>query len=123
MILMKETKYNNMPLTDETIMNFFIANSKYTKWFKNDYNVFYSTSIVDIPKPSTKCQELLDKNVLTTEKLVIDIGDLNNLTIKETKNFFLYGDSNLISNTFFTDLNKKIQAYGYISLLYNNSNE
>ena len=123
MILMKETKYNNMPLTDETKMNFFIANSKYTKWFKNDYNVFYSTSIVDIPKPSTKCQELLDKNVLTTEKLVIDIGDLNNLTIKETKNFFLYDDSNLISNTFFTDLNKKIQAYGYISLLYNNSNE
>ena len=57
------------------------------------------------------------------KKLVKDIGDLNNLTIKETKNFFLYDDSNLISNTFFTELNKKIQAYGYISLLYNNSDE
>ena len=46
-----------------------------------------------------------------------------NLTIKETKNFFLYDDSNLISNTFFTELNKKLRGYGYISLLYNNSDE
>ena len=61
--------------------------------------------------------------MLPIKKLVKDIGDLNNLTIKETKNFFLYDDSNLISNTFFTELNKKIQAYGFISLLYNNSDE
>ena len=27
----------------------------------------------------------------------------------------------MISNTFSTELNKKIQCYGYISLLYNNS--
>ena len=104
-------------------MNFFIQNNEYSKWFKNDYNVFYSTSLVDIPEPLTKCEELFDKNVLPIKKLVKDIGDLNNLTIKETKNFFLYDDGNLISNTFFTELNKKIQAYGYISLLYNNSNE
>ena len=56
----------------------------------------------------------------TDKKLVKDIGDLNNITIKETKNFFLYCDSNLITNTFFTELSKKIQCYGYISLLYNN---
>ena len=59
----------------------------------------------------------------TNKKLVKDIRDLNNLTIKETKDFFLYEGSNLISNTFFTELNKRIQAYGYISLLYNNSDE
>ena len=29
----------------------------------------------------------------------------------------------MITNTFFTELNKKIQCYGYISLLYNNSDE
>ena len=29
----------------------------------------------------------------------------------------------MISNTFFTELNKKIQCYGYISLLYNNSDK
>ena len=60
---------------------------------------------------------MFDKNVLPIKKLVKDIGELNNLTIKETKNFFLYDDSNLISNTFFTELNKKIQCYGFMSLL------
>ena len=119
----QNTKYNKMPLTEEPFKNFFIQNNEYSKWFKKDYNVFYSTSLVDIPEPLTKCEELFDKNVLPIKKLVKDISDLNNLTIKETKNFFLYDDGNLISNTFFTELNKKIQAYGYISLLYNNSNE
>ena len=57
------------------------------------------------------------------KKLVKDIGDLNNLTIKETKTFFIYDNSNLITNTFFTELNKKVQCYGFISLLHNNSNE
>ena len=45
--------------------------------------------------------------ILPIKKLVKDIGDLNNLTIKETRNFFLYDDSNLITNTFFTEINKK----------------
>ena len=66
---------------------------------------------------------MFDKNVLSIKKLVKGIGDLNNLTIKETKNYFLYDDSNFISNTFFTELNKKIQCYGFISLLYNNSDK
>ena len=123
MILFKNTKYSKMPLTDEPIMNFFISNKSYSKWFKKDYNLLFSTSIVDIPESLTKCEKLFDKNVLPIKKLVKDIGDLNNLTIKETKNFFLYDDSNLISNTFFTELNKKIQAYGFISLLSNNSDE
>ena len=79
--------------------------------------------MVDIPESLTKCEELFDYNVFPIKKLVKDIGDLNNLTIKETKNFFLYDDSNLISNTFFTELNKKLRGYGYISLLYNNSDE
>ena len=48
---------------------------------------------------------------------------MNNLTIKETKSFFLYDNSNLISNTFFTELNKKTQACGYILLLYNDRDE
>ena len=66
---------------------------------------------------------MFDKNVLPTEKLVKDIGDLNNLTIKETENLFLYDDSNLISNTFFIEFNKKIQCHGFISSLYNNSDK
>ena len=120
---MQKTEYNKMPLTDEPMMNFFTSNNSYSKWFKNDYNVLYSTSLIDIPEPLTQCEKLFDKNVLPIKKLVKDIGELDNLTIKETKNFFLYDDSNLISNTFFTELNKKIQGYGFISLLYNNSNK
>ena len=45
------------------------------------------------------------------------------MVIKETKIFYLYDDCNLISNTFFTELNKQIQCYGFISLLYNNSDK
>ena len=54
----------------------------------------------------TECEKLFDKNVLPIKKLVKDIGDLDSLVIKETKNFFLYDDSNLITNTFFTEVNK-----------------
>ena len=60
MVFMQKTEYDKMPLTDEPIMIFFISNNSYSKWF--------------------------DKNVLPIKKLVKDIGDLNNLTIKETKN-------------------------------------
>ena len=102
-------------------MNFFISNNSYSKWFKSNYYVLYSISLIDIPEPLTQCEKLFDKNVLPIKKLVKGIGDLNNLTIKETKNYFLYDDSNFISNTFFTELNKKIERYGFISLLYNNS--
>ena len=97
MHLIPHTEYNKIPLTEYPLMNFFIQNNRYSKWFKNDHNVLCSPSVVDIPEPITK-----------------DIGDLNNLTSKETTNFFLYDDSNLISNRFFTELNKKIQAYDYI---------
>ena len=123
MVFMPKTEHNKMPLTDEPIMNFFISNNSYSKWFKNDYNVLYSTSLINVPESLTQCEKLLHKNILPVKKLVKDIGDLNNLTIKEAKNFFLYDDSNLISNAIFTELNKKIQCYGYISLLYNNSDE
>ena len=102
---------------------FLISNNSYSKWFKNDYNVLYSISLINIPETLTQCKKLFDKNVLPIEKLVKDIGDLNNLTIKETENLLLYDDSNLISNTFFIEFNKKIQCHGFISSLYNNSDK
>ena len=121
MVFMQKTEYNKMALTDEPMTNFFISNNSYTKWFKNDYNVFYSTSLIYVPETLTHCEKLFDKNVLLIKKLVKDISDLNNLTIKEIKNIFLSDDNNLISSIFFTELNKKIQYYGFISSLYNNS--
>ena len=123
MVFMQKTEYNKMPLTDEPMMNFFTSNNSYSKWFKNDYNVLYSISLINIPETLTQCKKLFDKNVLPIEKLVKDIGDLNNLTIKETENLLLYDDSNLISNTFFIEFNKKIQCHGFISSLYNNSDK
>ena len=102
---------------------FLISNNSYSKWFKNDYNVLYSISLINIPETLTQCKKLFDENVLPIEKLVKDIGDLNNLTIKETENLLLYDDSNLISNTFFIEFNKKIQCHGFISSLYNNSDK
>ena len=35
----------------------------------------------------------------------------------------MYDDSNIINNTFFTELNKSIQSYGRISLQYDYNNE
>ena len=78
MVVMQKTEYNKMPLTDESIMNFLISNSSYSKWFKNNYNVLYSTSLINIPESLTQCEKLFDKNVFPIKKLVKDIGDLNN---------------------------------------------
>ena len=101
MHLIPHTEYNKIPLTEYPLITSFIQNNRYSKWFKNDYNVFYSPSVVDIPESLTKCEELFDYNVLPIKKLVKGIGDLNKLTIKETKNFFLCDDSNLISKSIF----------------------
>ena len=61
---------------------------------------------------------MFDEDVLTIKQLVKDIGDLNILIHKKQKKIVLYDDSNIISNTFFTELNKNIQSYGTITLQY-----
>ena len=121
--MMNQTEYGFMAMPKSEIIGFQISNPIYKKWFKTSYSIFDEPSVVDIPEPISQCEKLFDKNVLPIKKRVKDLGDLNNITIKETKNVFLYDDSNLITNTFFTELNKKIQCYGYISLLYNNNDE
>ena len=66
---------------------------------------------------------MFDKDVLQIKQLVKDIGDLNTLIHREQKHCVLYDDSNIISNTFFTQLNKNIQCYGIISLQYDYNNK
>ena len=66
---------------------------------------------------------MFDKDVLEIKQLVEDIGVLNTLIHREQKPFVLYDDSNIVSNTFFTELNKNIQSYGIISLQYDYNNE
>ena len=107
-------------------MKFNSTNRKYSLWLnRHCYFIFYKVDLYDFPNKQTldDCEKLFDKNVLPIKKLVKDIGDLDKMVIKETKIFYLYDDCNLISNTFFTKLNKQIQCYGFISLLYNNSNK
>ena len=79
--------------------------------------------IKKIPKPLKYYEALFDKDVLEIKQLVKDIGDLKNLIHKEQKKFILYDDSNIISDTFFTELNKNIPSYGLISLHYDCNNE
>ena len=122
-IFMKKTEYNKIPYVTMNIFIFVILNNDYKKWLNAPYRILCSTKLKDIPEPISQCERLFDKNVLLIKKLVKDIGDLNYLTIKETKNCFLYDNSSLITNTFFTEPNKKIQCYGYILLLYDNSDE
>ena len=90
---MEKTEYNKVPLLNFPMMNFFISNNQYSKWFRNTYEVFYKTSVVDIPESMTECEKLFDKNVLPIKKLVKDIGDLDSAVIKDTKFFFLYDEA------------------------------
>ena len=91
---------------------------KYKEWLGTDKRIFMKPYIKKKPKPLKYCEELFDKDVVEIKQLVKDIGDLNTLIHREQKNFVLYDDSNIISDTFFTELNKNIQSYGRISLQY-----
>ena len=77
--------------------------------------------IKTIPKPLTFCEKLFDKNVLQIKKLVKDIGDLTPLMHKEQQQQKLYDGSSIITDTFFTEVNKNIKTYGLISLEYNHN--
>ena len=77
--------------------------------------------IKTIPKPLTFCEKLFDKNVLQIKKLVKDIGDLTPLIHKEQQQKKLYDGSSIITDTFFTEVNKHIKTYGLISLEYNHN--
>ena len=85
---MSQTEYGFMPMPKSEIISLKISNPIYKKWFKTSYSIFSEPSVVNIPEPISQCEKLFDKNVLPIKKLVKDIGDLNNITIKETKNFF-----------------------------------
>ena len=85
MVLLKKTEYNKVSLPDLPIMNLFLSNNQYSKWFKNRYKILYKTCIIDIPESMTHCEKLFDKNVLPIEKLVKDIDDLHFIDKKVRK--------------------------------------
>ena len=87
-ILMPRTEYNKIPYVEMNIFNFFISSNEYKYWLTMPYGIIFHPVLKDIPHPISACGKLFDKNVLPIKKLVKDIGDLNNLTIKETKKIF-----------------------------------
>ena len=89
----------------------------------NTDKIFEKSYINKIPKPLKYCEELFDPNVLVIKKLVKDLGDLTPIVHKERKKKnFLYDDSSIITHICFTEVNKKIQSYGLISLEYDKPN-
>ena len=98
-----------------------ISDGEYNDWITTPAGILFNV-FKDIPKSLSECGKLFDKNVLKIKKLEKEIGDLKDAIFKETKKFYLYDDSNFISNTIFTEPNRKIQCYGFISLLYIKSN-
>ena len=86
--LMHQREYEFIPIPRSAVIDFSISNPTYKKWFKTGYTIFDEPTTVDIPEPISQCEKLFDKNVLPIKKLVKDIGNLDNLTIKETNNFF-----------------------------------
>ena len=83
-----QTEYGFISMPKWEIIGFEISKPIYKKWFKTSYSIFDEPSVVNIPEPISQCKKLFDKNVLPIKRLVKDIGHLNNITIKETKNFF-----------------------------------
>ena len=59
-------------------------------------------------------QTELNKISNCIKDLVQTIGDPSRVKI-EQENYFLYDNSNMINQTFCTELNKKFQTYGLIS--------
>ena len=82
-------EYEFIPIPRSAIIGFSISNPTYKKWFKTGYTILDEPTTVDIPQLISKFKKLFDKNVLPIKTLVKDIGNLDNLTIKETKIFFI----------------------------------
>ena len=90
--------------------------SKYNNIFKTYKTILNDRVIKNITKAEhDKIQTDLTKNVKVIKDLVKKIGSGNNFNISFVRqNFFIYDDSNFITNTLITEINKKIQIYGEV---------
>ena len=96
---------------------------KYNPWLWSNKSI-YNVPTIKIPPGTLKdCKELFEKDVLPIKKLAKDIGDLNKIILNEQNDFFLHDNSNILTHTFFTEVNKKLQSYGMISTEYDRNNE
>ena len=96
--------------------------SKYSPWLWSGWSIYYTPTVKILPETLDEAEKIFDKNVLPIKKLVKDIGGIKKLIHKEQKIFYLYDDSNIIDYIFFTELNKRFQCYGLISVEFNKNN-
>ena len=95
----------------------------YNPWLSSN-KIIYSVSTKKIlPGILKDVKNLFDKNVIPIKNLFREIGDIKKIIHKEHKNLFLYDNSNLLTHTFFTEANKKIQSYGMISIQFNKNTQ
>ena len=97
--------------------------SSYKLWLERDYEIFDTNFITKLPRPLHLAELLFDKNVIPIKRLVKNISDLNKIIEKEQEKLFLYNDSDIITLTFFTEVNKKIPCFSLIPLEYDSNNE
>ena len=92
---------------------------KYNEWLKTDSKIFIKPCMRDILTTLTAGEKLFDKDVIEIKNLMKKIGEVEKLIQNEQQNFILYDNSNIIKETFFTELNKNLSSYGMISINYN----
>lgn len=117
-----QTKYGSFGQPIYSEANFEAVSQKmlkYKDWLNTDKEIFLKPYLRNIPSSLTVGKQLFDKDVIEIKKLVKDIGDVEKITKSEQKNLVLYDNSDIIKETFFTELNKNILSYGVISMNYN----
>ena len=75
-----------------------------------------------IPSTLAVAELLFDKDVLEIKELVKKTADFVKEVTDEQKNFILYNNSDVIQETFFTEIKKNIPSYGMISTHYKRIN-
>ena len=97
---------------------------KYKDYFNSDREIFKKPYFKKIPSTLAAAELLFDKDVLEIKELV---KKTQKLITEENypdaqRNFVLYDDSNIVKETFFTELKKNIAAYGIFSTRHRQKN-
>ena len=90
---------------------------KYRAYLNSDRNIFKKPYFKKIPSTLAAAELLFDKDVLEikelvkkTEKLITEVNYPDS-----QRNFVLYDNSNIVKDTFFTELKKNIKIFGLFS--------
>ena len=91
-------------------------------WLWSNKSIYNKPTTKILPGTLEEAENQFDKNVMSIKTLVKEIGKIKELIHKEQKKK-LYDDSDIITHTFFTEINEKIPCFGMISLEYDKNDE